>query len=412
MIALLLAAAAQLAVVGATVEVGDGTVVENATVVVAADGTIAAVGVGAAVPAGARVVDGKGKVVTPGLFEPYSQLGLVEVLLEKETVDARVEGDPATPALRAADGFNPLSARIPVERDAGLTSAVVAPEGGLLRGQGYVVDLRGTMATRPDPARPAAMFGALGRAGAREAGGSRAAAMLRLREILDDARFYARNKAKVDAGAARDLALRPIHLAALQPVLERRVPLVVEADRASDVLDVVRLKSEQQIDVVVLGGAEAWLVAPEVAAAQVPVIFVAASTAGSPSSFDRLHARDDAPAILERAGVVVLFSSGHDLKNYRRLRQEAGIAVAHGFPRAAALAAITSRPARVYGARDRGVLARGMRADLVVWSGDPLELATRAEQVFIAGVEQPRDDRQRRLVERYRSGRAAASTRP
>lgn len=400
-----LAAAQPFVVVGATVEIGDGRVLQDANVVVDAQGRIVDVGPGAQAPAGARVVDGKGKVVTPGLFEPRSNLGLVEVLLEKETNDLRATDEAATPGLRGADGFNPLSARIPVEREEGITSVVVAPEGGLLWGTGHVVDLRGTLDARPDPAAPVAMYGALGRGGAREAGGSRGAALLKLREIFDDARFYLANKARFDAGDARPLALRPAHLAALQPVLDRRVPLVLEADRASDVQDAIRFGVEQRVRVVVLGGAEAWLVARELAAAKVPVVLHAPSTLGSPSTFDRLRARDDAATVLEAAGVEVLFSSGHDLKNHRRLRQEAGIAVAQGFPRAAAVAAITSRPARVFGARDIGVLARGMRADLVVWSGDPLELSTVAEKVFIGGVEQSLDNRQRRLVERYRSRR-------
>ncbi len=390
------------ALVHARAELGDGRTVDDATIVVDAAGRIASVVAGAPAPAGARIIDATGKVVTPGLIEPYSQVGLVEVMLEKETDDQRVSGDGETPAMRAVDGFNPLSVRIPIEREEGVTTIVAAPKGGLLRGTGYLADLVGRVDARPDPQRPVAMFAALGRAAARESGGSRGAALLRLREIFADARTLQKRGAALLPADQRALSLRPIHLAALAPVLAGTLPLVVEADRASDVLDAIRLQTEERVRVVVYGGAEAWMVAAELARAKIPVILTQ-STMG-PVSFDALRARDDGAVLLERAGVVVMFSTGCCEQNPRRLRQEAGAAVSAGFPRAQALAAITSRTAQVFGAAaERGMIAPGARGDLGVWSGDPLQTMTIAERVFIGGEELPMASRHRKLARRYMS---------
>lgn len=401
-VALLLTLPAAFAIENARVEAGDGTVLERATVVVGDDGRIADVGPAVKVPAGATRIDGQGRVLTPGFFETQSQMGLTEVLAEETTNDYGVIAPvpEPTPGLRAADGFNPFSVRVPITREEGVTTVITSPSGALLYGLGYVVDLTGETSSRPDPARPVAMFGGIAEQDTGAAGQSRVGLWLKLREILDDARFYQRNRASFDRNAARKLSLSRVHLEALAPVLDGKLPLVLVAHRATDLLAAIQLKREQKLDVIVAGGAESWKVARALAEAKVPVLFQ--PSLQGPRAFETLLARDDTAKILDEAGVTLVLSAGEDWdENSRRLRQEAGIAVAHGLSRAAALRAITDTPARVFRKTDRGLVAKGRRADLVLWSGDPFELSTVAERVWIAGRPMSLDTRQRALAKRY-----------
>ena len=388
--------AAPVAIEGARVEVGDGTVLEHATVVVD-HGRIVSVGTGAA-PAGAERVDGRGKVLSPGLVETLCQIGVSEVFQEEATVDARLHDGALLPGFRVADGFNPLSAHIPTARGEGITSVVVSPTGAVVYGTGAWADLTGTLSSRPDPATPAAMFGGIGAEAAQAASGARGGVWLRLRQLVEDARFYRQNRAAFDRGDSRQLVVSPLHLAAMQPVLDGRIPLVLDADRASDILAAIAFGKAEGVRVVIAGGAEAYVVRRELAAAKVPVILRPADL--MPGSFDALRARDDAPMLLAQAGVPLVITSGTFTE--RRARQEAGIAAANGLPHADAVRAITSRPAEVFGkAGEVGMVRAGLRANLVLWSGDPLEVTTAAERVWIDGVPMSLDNRQRRLVERY-----------
>jgi imidazolonepropionase-like amidohydrolase len=398
--ALLLCAQAACAFENVRVEVGDGTVLETATVVVQG-GRIAQVARGAiALPPGARRVDGTGKVLTPGLVEVRTQLGLVEVDLEPTGNDAAMEG-VLVPGFRAADGFNPLSPWIPVSRVEGITSIVARPRGSVLQGTGAWADLLYRLDAAPDPSRPVAMFGAVNGEAAELAGKSRGAAWLRLREAFADARLFGRSRQAVEQNRARPLALSTLHLEALQPVLEGRIPLVLDADRASDILEALAFARAERVRLVISGGAEAWKVARELAAARVPVIL--SPSAQDPFNLDAVGARSDAAALLDRAGVPLIFSEDTVSVSPRRVRQEAGIAVAYGLPRDRALRAITLAPAEAFGkAAELGSVAPGKRANLVLWSGDPLELSSSAERIFIDGEEQSLQTRQTRLLERYR----------
>lgn len=401
-LALLLVVPSAFAIENVRVEVGDGTVLEKATVVVADDGRVLDVGPAAKVPPGAERIDGAGRVLTPGFIETQSQMGLTEVLMEETTNDhgfTSTTPEP-TPGLRAADGFNPFSVRIPITREEGVTTVITSPTGTLLYGLGYVVDLTGTPDSAPDPRAPVALFGGISEHDTAAAGQSRGGLWLKLRGILDDARFFQRNRAAFDRGDARELGLPRAHLEALLPVVDGKLPLVLVAHRASDILAAIQLKREEKIDVIVAGGAESWKVREALAEAKVPVIYQ--PSIQGPRAFETLLARDDTAALLEQAGVTLILSAGEDWdENSRRLRQEAGIAVAHGLDRDAALRAMTDTPARVFGWRDRGRVAKGRRADLVLWSGDPLELSTVAERVWIAGRPMSLDNRQRELAKRY-----------
>jgi imidazolonepropionase-like amidohydrolase len=401
-------ALSQVAIEHVRVEVGDGTTLDDVTVVLAG-GTVQAVGPSAPVPASAQRVDGRGKVLTPGFIELRSTVGLKEVDLEPSTVDDGLTGGgPASllvPGFRAADGFNPQSVWIPWVREEGLTSLVAAPMHGVLAGTGVWVPLTGTLDALANAKTPVAMFGAVGAGAADAAGGARGGVWLKLREAFADARAYGKNKAAWEQNRWRPLSLAPLHLEALQPVVAGMLPLVLNAHRASDILAALSFAKAEGLKLVIYGGTEAYLVARQLAEARVPVVLVPSEQV--PGSFEQLHARDDAAALLAKAGVPLVLGCSDFQK--RRLRQEAGIAVAYGLDRNAALSAITLGPAKALGIdREVGTVTPGKRADVVLWSGDPLELSSVAERVFIGGKEQPKDSRQRALVERYLSRVPAA----
>ena len=390
---------APIAIVDARLEIGDGTVVEKGTVVIDGD-RIVAVGASVRAPAGAAIIDGRGKVISPGIIVLNSQLGVVEVGLEHSTVDSSAAGT-VNPAFRAADGFNPWSLRIPVDREEGVTAALVAPQGGLVGGQSFLVELDGdVVGAAPNIGPPCAMHVRLGSAGAAAAGGARGAALLRLREIFDDARFFQRNRAAYDRADARALSLPRVQLEALLPVLDGKVPMMVEVHRAGDILALLRFAAEQRMRVIVAGGAEAWKVAVELQRAQVPVVLMP-SESGAPFSFDALAARDDNATVLHQHGVEVLIASWSTDNGTARARQEAGIAVSYGLPHEVAVRGITAGPGLLCGKKDVGVLSRGARAHVVLWSGDMLETTTVAERIWVRGRPVIVPSRPRQLLQRY-----------
>ena len=349
----------------------------------------------------ATVIDGTGKVLTAGLIETRSQIGVSEVQLESDTVDDRLKDASLAPGFRVCDGYNPLSIRVPINRAAGITSVIVAPQGQIIAGTGCWADLTGTLTGRPDPTRPVAMFGNIGAQAAGHAnasGGSRGGVWLAIRQALDDARLYRRS---ANRPLERELSLSSQHLEALYPVLDGKLPLVIDAYRASDILTALEFAKAEKVRLVISGASEAWMVAAKLKEARVPVIVQPSEQL--PYGFDLLNARDDLPALLERAGVTVILTTGiADDQNARRLRFEAGFAVANGMSREGALRAITTTPAETF---DRGAvygaISPGKRADLVLWSGDPFELSTQVERVWIEGNAMALDNRQRQLAERY-----------
>ncbi|HZF11413.1 MAG TPA: amidohydrolase family protein [Thermoanaerobaculia bacterium] len=390
-----------VAITGAKVyTLGRAGTLDDATVVVE-NGRIRAVGKGIAIPAGARTIDARGKVVTPGLFDSLTQIGLVEVNAVAGTRDGTEQNDHITAAFDVADALNPRSILIPVNRIEGLTGAVVAPTPGksLLAGRGAVIHLGGG----PDllVRSPVAMFAVLGEDGARRAGGSRAGAMLLLRSALDDALDYAAHKAAWERAERRPYSLSHLDLEALVPVARGELPLVVAVERASDVEAALRLAKERRLKLILSGAEEGWMVADQIAAAKVPVLLNPMQDL--PSNFEKLGATLENAARLHRAGVTLAFMTG-DSHNARNLRQGAGNAVAYGLPWDEALKAMTVNPARIWHLENRlGSLEPGKEADLVIWDGDPLELTTGAVQVFIHGVEMPMKSRQTELRDRYKN---------
>ena len=391
-----------VAIVGATIHTMTAEApLENGTVVMRA-GRIVAVGDGIAVPADARRIDGRGLIVTPALFNSATQLGLTEVSSVSATNDAAVIDGPLGAAFDIQYAINPRSALVRQAEADGLGRAVSFPTAAAnapFAGFGALLHLGS------DPLLERArlaMFADVGGSSKDRAGGSRSAQWQLIRAALDEARAL---RGGARAGAPRDSPFSRLDLAALKPVVDGAVPLVIDASRESDIRQAVALAREQRIRVIVKGGIEAWRVAQELAAARIPVILD--PSINLPLYFDELGARADSAALLQRAGVLVAFRinlSVHATYNAGfGLREVAGLAAANGLERGAALAAITRNPAEIWGVADRcGSLAPGLDADVVVWDGDPLEPLSNVVSVFLGGREMSPDTRQRALRERYR----------
>lgn len=382
---------------------------DNATIVMQ-DGRIVAVGQDVAIPATAKRIDASGKILTPGILSPFGQLGLVEVDAVAGTVDAVQRGMQYSASFDVADAYNPRSTLVAVSRSDGITAALIAPMpsepdefgnvSSVFSGQASFVSL----GSGPGflLRRGAALVVNLGEAGSELAGGSRAAALQVLRSALVDAQDYRQNKAAWVRGDRRDYSVSGTDLDSLQPVLDGEVPLLVRVNRASDISVLLGFAKEFALRMILLGAAEAWMVANELAAADVAVILD--TTNNLPASFDQLNARLDSAAILSTAGVRLTFGgeSSSQTHNARNITQAAGIAVANGMNRDMALRAITRTPAEIFGIADRlGSLEPGKAADLVVWADDPLELTSFPESVYIGGVAISLENRQTLLRDRY-----------
>lgn len=399
-------AAETIAIVDARVMTmaGEGTL-ERATILIN-DGRVTAIGADVRVPAAARVVDGRGGVVTPGFVQADSTLGAVEVSQVPTSADRAVHSVRISAGFDISLGLNPDSVLLPVARLGGITHAVTTPlyddrAGRELQfaGQAAVIDLaqRPDMVTRPR----AAMVLQMGEGGAARAGGARGAAIVALRATLADVRHFAANRAAYDRGEGRPQALSRIDLEAMVPVAEGRTPLIVKVDRASDIREMIALAKNEKLRIILDGAEEGWRVAEEIAAAKLPVILD--PLANLPRSFSGLGATMENAARLHKAGVtIVIRTSGGAAHRARELRYGAGNAVAWGLPHAAAVAAITANPARVFGVADRaGTIERGRAADLVLWSGDPLEPLSQPRLILVEGIEAPLTARPLELRDRY-----------
>ena len=432
------ASAQMVAITGGTVVVGDGgEPIPNGTVIVQ-DGRVIAAGSNVAVPAGAQRVDATGKWVSPGLVAGFSRLGLAEIDAVSSTNDAVANSSPFSAAIDVAPGINPRAQAIAVSRVAGVTRAIVAPvtARSIFAGQGAVIDTGADMDAITQ--RRAFQYVEFGEEGANDAGGSRPAAHAYFRNALREARDVAAGQSvrSVSAGAARpdgrlpveevpdtslltavegrpnDVLLSRFDARALVPVIQGRQRLLIHVERASDILEMLDLHREfPAIRMVLVGAAEGWTVAPQIAAAGVPVI--ANALTDLPASFEQLAATQSNIGRMVAAGVEVGIGmlNEDETRMVRVTPQLAGNLVAltrvpgaTGLSYGQAFAAVSSVPADIMGlGGEIGSLAPGRRADVVLWSGDPLELSTAPERVWIDGVEQSMVTRQTRLRDRYRT---------
>jgi imidazolonepropionase-like amidohydrolase len=397
MIAFLLAQT--IAITGATVFPVSHPKLEDATVLLR-DGRIVAVGRAVVVPADAIRVDATGMWVTPGLIDGAGQMGLTEIGSVPGTNEAAVQDDTVAAAFNVLEGINPASTLIPITRMEGVVTTLAVPQTGLIRGQAVLIDLAGATIEAMRVKSPAAMVAELSERTKSAGGGSRASAAARLRRVLDDAREFQRRKLDWSRARMHPLAAPAADLAALQPVLEGRLPLIVFANRRSDIETALRIGREYHLKLVLAGAAEAWEIAPAIAHAHVPVLV---EPLDNIPSYDALAIRHGNAARLARAGVRIALLET-DTHNARNLRQEAGNAVADGLPWDAALRAVTLSPAEIFGVADHyGSLDSGKVANVVVWTGDPFQFSTHPTHVFIRGREVPLTSRQTDLLERYRT---------
>lgn len=398
-------AAETIAITGGRVVVGDGSAPIDGGNIVIRDGKVVAVGAGVAIPSGARQIDATGKWVTPGIFAGFTRLGLAEVDAVSGTNDKSGGKSGFSAAIDVAPAIDPFRSPVAVNRSAGVTRAVVAPEaaGNIFAGMGAIADLGAD--SNPVTKARAFQFAEFGEEGAASAGGSRAGTHLHFRAMLREAQDYAAGRGTFD-----DDLLKAEDAKALLSVLRGETRLLIHVEGANDMLRLIELKREfPSVKMVFVGVSEGWRVAPQLAQAGIPVI--ASALNDLPATFEMLGATQSNIGRMKDAGVQVAIGMINDRDSHqlRYTTQYAGNIVslqyvpgATGLTWDEAFAAISSVPAEIMGVGDRlGSLKAGRAADVVVWDGDPLELSSAAITVIIDGIEQPLTNRQNRLRDRY-----------
>ncbi|MEN9289598.1 MAG: hypothetical protein RL764_1433 [Pseudomonadota bacterium] len=393
-----------VAITGGRVVIGDGSApIDNGTVLVT-DGRIVAAGANVTIPAGAKRVDAKGKWVTPGIVAGFTRMGLVGVDGVRPSNDTEARTSPFNASLDIAPAINPDVAAIAVNRAAGVTRAIVSPDAGnaIFGGQGVVIDTGNDM--NAVTKSKLFQFVEFGETGARIAGGSRPALIAAFRTALSEAADAAKGVFHDDGLLKRQDAL------ALVPVLNGTMKLFIHVEGAPDILSVLALKKDYPaLNIVLVGATEGWRVAPQIAAAKVPVL--ASALNDLPESFEQLAATQSNVGRMVAAGVQVGIGmiNDNEARQAQLSMQYAGNLVAltkvpgaTGLSWDKAFAAISSVPAAIAGlGADLGSLKAGRRADIVLWDGDPLEGTTGVTDVWIDGVKQPLSSRQTRLRDRY-----------
>ena len=398
-------------------------VIENG-VVVMENGKITAVGAASttSIPANAQVIDASGMTVYPGLIDAESNLGLTEISADQMTNDLVETSDEIMPQMHVYDAFHAESEVIPVTRYNGITNAVVAPASrDTLPGQDSFIQLDGKSAQEMllvrDIAMPLNFTGEQrrqGRGGNLEGARypeTRMGMAAQLRQAFLDAQDYARHwadyekrKAAPSTGSAdtKDAPEPPKHdlkLEALVPYLEGKKTVVLAADESNDIETAVSLANEFHLKFVLNHVTHSQGVLDYVAKLKVPVIV--GPIYEFPKDDERYDAVYSLPGELYKRGVKIAFAS-YDSHQVRNLPYAAGMAVAYGLPYDEALKAITINPAEIFGvASQLGSLDVGKTANVVVSTGDPLDVRTDVKHVFIAGHEIPMTNRQTVLRDEY-----------
>ncbi len=384
---------------------GDG-IINNADIIIR-DGKVAQIGTGLVAPADAEFIKADGKWVTPGLIAPFSQLGLVDVGAEDATNDISSKDSETSISELASDSFNPKAVSIANTRRVGVTHTVISPRAAgesIFGGSGLIANLSGEFDSIEK--EQAFIYVQLGGRGTSNSGGSRASSFRQLRAALDDAGAYpSRFKGPNDGDA-----LSRQDAAALVKALRGQMPLIIASDRASELLNIVQLKSDyRNLDIMVLGAAEGWKVAADLAKAKIKVMVDPHENL--PASFDQVEARLDNVVLLDQAGVdyVITNAGALGVSKPMTLTQHAGNAVGNGLDWNKAFSAITETPAKWFGLPSTEV-STGKPATLVVWDGDPLNVTSAPTMMMIDGKNQSLKSRQTALRDRYNP--ANQDTRP
>ena len=377
-----------------TVFVNDATVVapngaQSKTDIIVVDGAIETRGARLTAPDGATIIDGGW--VTPGLFAAMSSVGMTDIGSSGPGNDVGSETSKTNVSEYAADSFNPRSVHVANVRQHGITHAVIAPRSGsdsIFAGTGAIVSLTGEFDSILVP--EAFVMVDLGETGTRRAGGSRAAAMSQFRAAIDDAEgFFKRYTDGPDGG---DVLSRQ-DARAFTRAVKGEIPILIRVNRAAEIMRLIDLKSNNpSIKMILIGAAEAWEVADEIAAANIRVVIDPLKNL--PDSFESVGSRLDNVIFLEEAGVDYAISNLGSLGVTKpaTLPQHAGAAVVEGLQWKEAFRAISSIPARWFGVSEKSV---------VIWDGDPMEITSAPIAMSINGTAQSMTSRQKALRDRY-----------
>lgn len=411
-----------IAIKGAKILTVTHGVIENGTVLIE-NGRISQVGANVQVPSGAKIIDARGKVVMPGMMDAGDRLGLVEIPAEKVTVDSTEYTNPIHPELRVLDALNPGSEMIRVARAAGITNAVSTPaEGNLIAGQSAVINLDGETVERMVVKSPAALQINLGEASKETYGSKQKApetrmgqmAMLR-QEFLKAQHYraeqeaYAKKQAGEKSGdnASKSQEAKPsappsrdLKMDAMVEALEAKIPVVIRADRVSDLEMGLRLADEFHLRLILQDAAAAWRIADELAARKIPVII--GPILEEPISMESLDVRLENAALLHKAGVPIAIQTASE-EDVRELPFQVEYAISYGLPPEAAVEAVTLNPARFFGVDDRlGSVDVGKQANLIILDGEPFRVKTHVVTELIDGKVVDLSNHQTKLFEFYR----------
>ncbi|UCC79506.1 MAG: amidohydrolase family protein [Candidatus Zixiibacteriota bacterium] len=384
---------------------------------------ISEVGRDVEIPEGTTVLDASGKIVTPGLFDAFTQIGLKEISEEESTVDVSEKSEPLTPQVRSIDAFNSQSELIPVARIEGVTTILSAPTtDNVIAGQSAVLELAGENVNEMILKAPAALhinFGEKPTSTWRERKkiDTRMGVVAKIRQKFIEAEDYAAEWTKFESEmqeyidnmnrkkGKKDLEEpeppeRDLGLEIMVQALNGEIPVIASANRKDDILTAINISEEFGLKLILLYGTDAYKVAHILEKKNIPVLVGPITT--QPSKMEKLGAIYENAAILDRAGVriAIITSGSHDVRD---LRFQAGIAAQYGLPISAALKAITICPAQILGVdNDIGSIEPGKLANIAIFDGDPLQPLTKVTDVIIEGRMVPMESMQTRLYEEYR----------
>ncbi|MBT3462864.1 MAG: amidohydrolase family protein [Gammaproteobacteria bacterium] len=364
------------------------------------DGIITQIGADLVASAGTAVFDGEARAVTPGFIDSGTTIGLAEVQGLGVSRDGEQVDDDMTAGFQVYLALNEDSSLIPIATNDGITRGLIVPGAGdsNYAGQSALVRFKQGPTFLNEETMAQHLY--LREGDRRRAGGSRSSALAAALEALEESARYDKQRRAFNTNRNRSFDLDESDLVALSAVRRGEMPLVVQVDRAADIIKVVTaFRSYPDLRLILASAAEAWKVAPLLSAENIPVLINVMENL--PQNFDRLGARLDQATLLADAGVTFAFLSGSPYSETRSLGQAAGVAVAQGLSWQQAIAAITSVPAAIWGLAGLGRIERGAIADLVIWDGDPLEVTSAPLAVLIDGEWVDLETRQSALANRY-----------